>query len=98
MKSRKLKNDWIKQINMAKKLTTEEIEKLHKMYLEGMTCEKIGQLTGHKTDTVSKYLKENYGIKPQRKIDLVILSKLAKKVNLIQLVYGTKSNLVINYF
>ena len=64
---------------MAKKLTTEEIEKLHKMYLEGMTCEKIGQLTGHKTDTVSKYLKENYGIKPQRKIDLVILSKLAKE-------------------
>jgi DNA-binding CsgD family transcriptional regulator len=64
---------------MAKKLTTEEIEKFHKMYLEGMTCEKIGKLTGHKTETVSKYLKENYGIKPQRKIDLLVLSKLAKE-------------------
>lgn len=64
---------------MAKKLTNKEVEKLHKMYLEGMTCEEIGKLTGHKTETVSKYLKENYDIKPQRKIDLVILSKLAKE-------------------
>lgn len=64
---------------MAKKLTSEEIEKLHKMYLEGKTCEEIGKLTGHKTDTVSRYLKKNYGINPQRKIDLLVLSKLAKE-------------------
>lgn len=63
---------------MAKKLTNEEIEKLHKMYLEGKTCEEIGKLTGHKTDTVSKYLKSNYNIIPRKKVDIDELTELVK--------------------
>lgn len=63
---------------MAKKLTNEEVEKLHKMYLEGKTCEEIGKLTGHKTDTVSKYLKSNYNITPRKKVDIDELIKLVK--------------------
>lgn len=63
---------------MAKKLTNEEVEKLHKMYLEGKTCEEIGKLTGHKTDTVSKYLKSNYGIIPGKKVDIDQLTELVK--------------------
>jgi DNA-binding CsgD family transcriptional regulator len=64
---------------MANKLTNEEVEKLHKMYSEGMTCEKIAEETGHKISTVSKYLKKNYGITPQRKVDLLVLSRLANE-------------------
>lgn len=63
---------------MAKKLTNEEVEKLHKMYLEGKTCEEIGKLTGHKTDTVSKYLKSNYNITPRKKVDIDELTELVK--------------------
>lgn len=63
---------------MAKKLTNEEVEKLHKMYLEGKTCEEIGKLTGHKTDTVSKYLKNNYNIIPRKKVDIDELTELVK--------------------
>ena len=63
---------------MAKKLTNEEVEKLHKMYLEGKTCKEIGKLTGHKTDTVSKYLKSNYNITPRKKIDIDELIELVK--------------------
>lgn len=63
---------------MAKKLTNEEVEKLYKMYLEGKTCEEIGKLTGHKTDTVSKYLKSNYNIIPRKKIDIDKLTELVK--------------------
>lgn len=63
---------------MAKKLTNEEVEKLHKMYLEGKTCEEIGKLTGHKTDTVSKYLKSKYNIIPRKKIDIDVLTELVK--------------------
>lgn len=63
---------------MAKKLTNEEVEKLHKMYLEGKTCEEIGKLTGHKTDTVSKYLKSNYNIIPRKKVDIDELTELVK--------------------
>lgn len=63
---------------MAKKLTIEEIEKFHKMYLEGMTCEQIGKLTGHKRDTVSKYLKTNYNIEPSKKVDIEKLRELVK--------------------
>lgn len=63
---------------MAKKLTNEEVEKLHKMYLEGKTCEEIGKLTSHKTDTVSKYLKSNYGIVPRKKVDIDELTELVK--------------------
>lgn len=63
---------------MAKKLTNEEVEKLHKMYLEGKTCEEIGKLTGHKTDTVSKYLKSNYNITPRKKVDIGELTELVK--------------------
>lgn len=63
---------------MAKKLTNDEVEKLHKMYLEGKTCEEIGKLTGHKTDTVSKYLKSNYGIIPRKKVDIDKLTELVK--------------------
>lgn len=63
---------------MAKKLTNEEVEKLYKMYLEGKTCEEIGKLTGHKTDTVSKYLKSNYNIIPRKKVDIDELTELVK--------------------
>lgn len=63
---------------MAKKLTNEEVEKLHKMYLEGKTCEEIGKLTGHKTDTVSKYLKSKYNIIPRKKVDIDVLTELVK--------------------
>lgn len=63
---------------MAKKLTIEEIEKFHKMYLEGMTCEQIGKLTGHKRNTVSKYLKTNYNIEPSKKVDIEKLRELVK--------------------
>lgn len=63
---------------MAKKLTIEEIEKFHKMYLEGMTCEQIGKLTGHKRDTISKYLKTNYNIEPSKKVDIEKLRELVK--------------------
>lgn len=63
---------------MAKKLTNEEVEKLHKMYLEGKTCEEIGKLTGHKTDTVSKYLKSNYNITPRKKVNIEELTELVK--------------------
>ena len=63
---------------MAKKLTNEEVEKLYKMYLEGKTCEEIGKLTGHKTDTVSKYLKSNYNIIPRKKADIDKLTELVK--------------------
>lgn len=63
---------------MAKKLTNEEVEKLYKMYLEGKTCEEIGKLTGHKTDTVSKYLKSNYNIIPRKKVDIDKLTELVK--------------------
>lgn len=63
---------------MAKKLTNEEVEKLYKMYLEGKTCEEIGKLTGHKTDTVSKYLKSNYNITPRKKVDIDELTELVK--------------------
>ena len=63
---------------MTKKLTNEEVEKLHKMYLEGKTCEEIGKLTGHKTNTVSKCLKRNYNITPRKKIDVDELTELVK--------------------
>lgn len=63
---------------MTKKLINEEVEKLHKMYLEGKTCEEIGKLTGHKTDTVSKYLKSNYNITPRKKVDIDKLTELVK--------------------
>lgn len=61
---------------MSKKLNKEEIEKLHKLYLEGNTCEKIGKLTGHTTDTVTKYLKKDYGIIPKSKVNINKLREL----------------------
>lgn len=48
------------------------------MYLEGKTCYEIGKLTGHKTDTVSKYLKNIYNIIPGKKVDVDKLTELVK--------------------
>ena len=62
--------------NMAKRLSKKEIEKLHDLYLEGNTCEKIGKITGHSIDTVTKYLKKDYGIIPKSKIDINKLREL----------------------
>lgn len=61
---------------MAKKLTKEEIEKLYELYLTGMSCENIGKQTGHSIDTVTKYLKKDYGIIPRIKIDVDKLREL----------------------
>lgn len=63
---------------MAKELIKEEVEGLHKMYVEGMTCEKISQITGHKIKTISKYLKSEYNIIPRKKVDIDKLTELVK--------------------
>ena len=60
------------------KINKNEIEMFYQMYVNGKTCEQIGLLTGHKTETISKYLKRDYGIIPRKKVDVEILRELVK--------------------
>lgn len=70
-----------------RKISEETIGKIKKLYDRGFSNLKIAKELGIGNQTVSKYLKENFGIEKEKHVKKqikIFLKNFGKKVNLIK--------------